>query len=143
MAQTNLRAHLDTESFAQALRTLAQAGVSAAVAARGFQEAMRLAEVPMNESRTSEQHLMRWMEGRHLMVIQRNDFTTGFEVLCRICGERVLFIPQDAVRLRAMRITMDQIDVMVGDHHCRLDPAKIDKAVEAAPVRMIRFRRKT
>ncbi len=143
MAQTDLRLHLDTESFTEALRSLAQAGVTAAEAAQGFQEAMNLARVPMNESRTSEQHLMRWLEGRHLMVIQRNDFQAGFEIMCRICGHRVLFIPQDAVRLRAMRVTMDQIDVMAGEHYCLMDETKIDKAVEADPVRMIRFRRET
>ncbi len=130
-----------TAGFAQALRTLAQAGVSAAQAAQGVQEAMmNLSDVT---PRTSEQHLMHWLEGRHLMVIQRNDFQAGFEVMCRICGDRILFIPQDAVRRRAMRITMDQIDVMAGEHYCRMDETKIDKAVEADPVRMIRFRRET
>lgn len=129
------------ENFAQGMQALARAGMTAAEAVEGLQEALMDLSDPT--PRTSEQHLTRWLEGRHLMVIQRNDFQAGFEVVCRICGDRVLFIPQDAVRRRAMRITMDQIDVMAGEHHCRLDETKIDKAVEADPVRMIRFRRET
>lgn len=133
---------MDVASFAQGLRRLAEAGVTAAEAARGMQEAMmNLADVTTAPMNAYEATLHEYLQGRHLMVVQRNDFQAGFEMVCRICGDRVLFIPQDAVRVRALRVTLDQIDVMAGEHHCQIDRTKIDRAVEPDPVRMIRFKR--
>lgn len=135
---------IDIAAAAEAFRVLAQAGIGAATAAESFREAvMALPNVnqfiPPSEE---ENRLRQWLQGRHLMVIRRNDFQAGLEVVCQVCADRILFIPQDNLRLRSMRGTMEQIEVMAGEHYCRFEQAHIDKPVEAEPVRVIRFRRK-